>query len=79
MTAQMRNVFSSTIQQIGHDPADNSLYVLWNNGKTSVYEGVPSDLAQQVMNAPSVGSALHASVKMNFPHRYYTPEAPDGE
>ena len=71
MTAQMRNVFSQTVNAIGHDPADNSLYVTWKNGKTSVYEGVPADLADQVMNAPSVGSAVLSMVKPSYAHKYH--------
>ena len=70
MTAQMRKVFSSSVNEIGHDPESNALFVTWTSGKTSVYEGVPADIAKQVMNAPSVGTALQA-VKANYPHRYH--------
>ena len=70
MTAQMQNVFSTSVSQIGHDPDTNELFVQWQSGKTSVYQNVPADIAQQVMNAPSVGTALQA-VKANYPHRYH--------
>lgn len=65
----MRSVFSSHVNKIGHDPETNELHVLWDNGKPSVYEGVPADLAKQVMNAGSVGKALNEFIKPDFKHR----------
>ena len=65
-----QRVFSSTVQHISHDPSTGDMSVAWKDGKTSVYKGVPADLAQQVANAPSVGKALHALVKPHFTHEY---------
>jgi KTSC domain len=65
-----QRVFSSTVQHISHDPSTGDMSVAWKDGKTSVYKDVPADLAQQVANAPSVGKALHALVKGQYPHEY---------
>lgn len=70
MTATMRNVFSSRVNMVGHDPETNQLVVQWKRGKTSIYDGVPADLAFQVMNAPSVGQAIHNQIKPKYAHRY---------
>lgn len=68
---KMRSVYSSHVDKIGHDAEANELHVKWQgSGKTSVYEGVPADLAHQVMNAHSVGQALNEHIKDNYKHHY---------
>ena len=67
---QMRSVFSSHIDSIGHDPDTNELHVTYKNGRTSIYEGVPADLADTVSNSESVGGAIHQMIKGQFDHRY---------
>lgn len=67
---QMRSVFSSHIESIGHDPETNELHVKYQNGRTSIYEGVPADLADTVSNSESVGSAIHQMIKGQYGHRY---------
>lgn len=64
----MRPVFSSHITHVGYE--DGQLHVLYKNGKTSVYEGVPPDVANGVIGAPSIGTAIHATIRGNYPHRY---------
>jgi hypothetical protein len=66
----MRSVYSSHVSKVGHDQETGELVVQWDNGKTSVYSGVPPDLADDVMNSWSVGSALTTRIKGAFPHRY---------
>lgn len=66
----MRHVFSSTVSRIGHDQATQELHVEWTRGKTSIYKGVPAEKAQQVMNAASVGQALHTMIKGQHEHVY---------
>jgi hypothetical protein len=73
MPPVMRSVFSSHVNRVGHDPETGDLHVEWDNGKTSIYSGVPPALADDVSNAWSVGKALHGQIKGKFPHRY----APD--
>ena len=64
----MRPVYSSHISAIGW--SENELWVRFDDGKITVYEGVPETLGKQVMNAPSVGSAMHSSIRGNFKFRY---------
>lgn len=66
----MKPIFSSHVDAVGHDPASGELHVRWNDGKTSVYQNVPETVAAQVMNSWSVGQALNEMVKKQFPHRY---------
>lgn len=65
--ADLRDVYSSHVARIGYE--GGNLTVEWTTGKVSVYEGVPADLADEVMNAPSVGSALRG-IKGSYRHRY---------
>lgn len=62
MPPSMRQVFSSRVDSIGHDAETNELHVVWQRGKRSVYQNVPTDLARQIMNSSSVGKALHEHI-----------------
>lgn len=68
--AWTQSVFSYNVESIGYDEDSNSMLVTWKSGKVSAYEGVPEELAQQVANAPSVGSMLNSDIKNVFSHRY---------
>lgn len=68
MAVQMRPVFSSHVAAIGYDNGD--LHVQYNNGRSGFFAGVPEALANQVMTAPSVGSALHAQIRGTFQWSY---------
>lgn len=68
----MRDVYSSHVDRIGHDPATNELHVQWEGGKHSVYANVPPGKASDVMNAWSVGKALTRDIKGAHGHRYLT-------
>ena len=70
MPPVMRQVFSSHVEAIGHDPATNELHVKWDTGKTSVYSNVPPEKADAVANSWSVGKALREQVKGQHEHRY---------
>lgn len=59
----MRRVYSSHVDKIGHDPALNELHVEYSDGKKSVYAGVDADKAKLVMGSESIGKALHQHVK----------------
>lgn len=67
---QMTPVYSSSVQSVGHDPETNELHVQWKNGKTSIYEGVPANVASDVRNAWSVGQAVNTMIKDAYSHRY---------
>jgi hypothetical protein len=66
----MKRVFSSYIEWIGYDDKDGSLHVQYQNGKTSIYENVPMGTAMDVINAPSVGTAIHSLIRGKFSHKY---------
>jgi hypothetical protein len=65
---EMRSVYSSHVSSIGYE--NGNLIVEWANGRTSEYSGVPENVAEEVMNAPSIGSALRNSIKGAYVHRY---------
>ena len=67
-----RNVFSSHVESVSYDPDSQSMTITWKSGKqrTSVYEGVPEDVADQASRAASVGSFLRENVKGKHAHRY---------
>ena len=74
---EMRRVFSSHINEVGYDPDSSELHVTFqgsegNPGKTAVYVGVPPDVARMVVEAPSVGTALHQFVRGKYGHGYKT-------
>jgi hypothetical protein len=66
--ADMRDVYSSHVDAIGYE--GDTLIVQWSSGKVSHYENVPPDVADEVMNSPSIGSALRQSIKGTYRHRY---------
>ena len=65
-----QTVFSSVVASVGYDSDTSELLVTWKNGKTSAYAGVPEGVAQQLANAPSVGTMVNAEIKNVYPHRY---------
>lgn len=59
----MTPVSSSNIQSIGYDAEAEELYVEFLNGSTYKYTGVPTDVHQALMTAPSHGQYLNANIK----------------
>lgn len=71
MPPEMKSVFSTMVSEIGYDEDTAELYVTWPKGKTSVYSGVPADVAHTVMNSWSVGQAINSEIKAaGYSHRY---------
>lgn len=70
MPPTMKSVYSSNVTHVGHDPETSELHVTWKSGKTSVYEGVPADLAEQVRTSHSVGTAVREMIVPSYTHRY---------
>jgi hypothetical protein len=66
----MQSVYSSHVSRIGYDGDEHELIVEWDTGRTSVYSGVPPDVADEAMNSWSVGKFLNDSVKKRYEHRY---------
>jgi hypothetical protein len=61
--AEMIFVDSSNIEAIGYDDGAQELHVRFLTGETYVYSGVPREVFDAMMNAPSKGSFLNREVK----------------
>ena len=71
MSPNMKSVYSSNVDSIGYDSETSELYVVWRSSqKTSIYSGVPLDVAVETMNAFSVGQAIRLNIKGVYEHRY---------
>lgn len=60
---EMIPVVSSNIGSIGYDDAQFVLYVLFNNGVTYAYFGVPPEVHVSLMASGSKGGYLAQAVK----------------
>lgn len=67
---EMKQVYSSHVDEIGYDDEKEELVVKFSGGRTAVYEGVPVTVAANVMSAASIGRALAGSVRGRYRHRY---------
>lgn len=66
-----REPLSENVATIEYDTDSSELFVTWKrSGKTSIYEGVPPDVADTVAKSWSVGAALNEQIKGKYPHRY---------
>lgn len=65
-----QNVYSKMAQSIGYDADAGEMIVTWSRGKTSIFEGVPEELARRIANAPSVGQMINSEIKGKYVHRY---------
>lgn len=70
MPPVMIQVYSSNVRAVGHDPETNEMHVEWKSGKTSIYEGVSAEKAEDIRTSWSVGQAINTLVKDQHPHRY---------
>ncbi len=62
-------VSSSNVKSIGYDEPSRTMHVEFRDGGVYEYSGVPPETHQALVNAPSVGSHLHAHIKGRFPAR----------
>jgi hypothetical protein len=65
-----KDVYSSNVSTVGYNEETQELFITWTRGKRSIYSGVPAQLADDVANAPSVGSILNQEIKPYYAHRY---------
>lgn len=73
MAIQTKSVYSSHVDTVSHNDETNELTVHWDKGRPSIYSGVPANLAREIMDSWSVGTALHTKIKSDptkYPHRY---------
>ena len=68
--SERRRVFSSHINSIGYDAESGELTVEFGNGSTVVYSGVPPNVADNVLSAPSIGEAVWGSLRGRYDFSY---------
>lgn len=61
-------VSSSNIVSIGYDAGSFTLEVEFNNMSVYQYQGVPSEVYEGLMAAPSKGTFLHQLIKDQYPY-----------
>ena len=61
-----QNVYSSTVSTVAYDEETKDLFVTFLKGARYVYRNVPEDVAQNLANAPSVGSMLRSDIQPNY-------------
>ena len=67
--AKLTPVESSMIQAVGYDSKTRLLEVVFNNGRTYCYEGVPPKVHKGLMAAESKGQYMLAEVIDMYPYR----------
>ena len=67
MPLEMRPVYSSWIAEAGYDAETQQFVVMTAKGVRIVHDGVPAEVAASVLSAPSIGEALHAEVRGQYP------------
>lgn len=63
MPLVMKPVVSSMISMVGYDEDTKQLAVMFNNGRTYRYGGVPAGEAENLMSAQSVGRYFADNIK----------------
>jgi hypothetical protein len=59
-------VSSSDLCSVGYDSKSQTLEIEFYSGGIYQYFGVPCELYEELMNAPSLGSFFHRYIKNNF-------------
>jgi hypothetical protein len=59
-------VSSSNLRSVGYDEDDETLEIIFHDGGTYRYDGVPSYIYQQLMNAASKGTYFHSHIKNRY-------------
>jgi len=65
--AKLIPVESSMIQAVGYEPETRILEVVFNNGRTYCYEGVPYEVFEELMAADSKGRYMRAEIIGVYP------------
>lgn len=69
-SVEMFPVNSSTIQSVGYDATNKTLYVEYDGGDVYEYAGVPENYWDGLKNADSKGSYIHWFIKIGeFPYK----------
>ena len=62
----MKYVDSSNVEAIGYDEATQELHIQFVGGGYYVYQGVPREIYDELMAAPSKGSYLNRCIKAAY-------------
>ncbi len=65
----MPTVVSSAIVRIRYQPQGHSLLVTFVSGKTYAYEGVPEQVYDAFLAAPSHGVFFNENIRDRYPYR----------
>ena len=60
---EMLKVDSSNIESMGYDSDNSALFVEFGNGAVYRYADVPKGVYTELVNADSVGKALHSLIR----------------
>lgn len=63
----IKPITSSMVEGIGHDPFSSTLAVRFRGGKTYHYEGVPTEIANQLTAAESAGQFIARHIRNHYP------------
>lgn len=70
MAVWMKDVYSSNLREVGYDSDEGAtIAVFRKSGKRAMYPNTTEEQAQQLANAPSVGTLFAAEFK-HLPFRY---------
>ena len=58
----LKKVDSSMVYAVGYDPKSKSLEVVFNSGKTWIYEDVPKKVYQEIIKSSSIGSYMRECI-----------------
>ncbi|MDE9537282.1 KTSC domain-containing protein [Xenorhabdus bovienii] len=62
-------VSSSNLLSVGYDSTTLTLEIAFHNGGIYQYDGVPANVHQGLMSAPSKGKYFHQYIKNVYPYR----------
>jgi len=60
------NVSSSAIRQIGYDKSTQMLGIVFDGGNSGQYSGVPIDVYNEFIKAPSIGKYFNQFIKDKY-------------
>ena len=65
----MKEVRSSNVEAVGHNPHTNELHVRFKGGAHYIYTNVSPDIHNSLHAAESVGRFIAQHIKPNYTHR----------
>jgi hypothetical protein len=68
----MVKVISSNIDSAGYDETTHTLILIFKNGTTYHYEGVPKEEYDNLLNAQSIGSYFSSRIRNKYVTRKVT-------